>query len=89
MRQLKRKAFLPLAMSLSLMAVAGCAGGGSASGTRAASDSGLQCPRGFTVTCEVKKVGRIHHGSFGKNYESCACVHDSQRGTVPVIPAIR
>jgi hypothetical protein len=49
----------------------------------------IQCPPGFTVTCEVRSLGRIRHGTFGRNYESCACVSsDLQSETTPVIPRL-
>lgn len=89
--RVKRSVSSLFTVSLSLLVLGGCATGGGSPGTvpQAAADGSLQCPRGFTVTCEVRKVGRIHHGTFGKSYDSCACVHDSQRGTVSVIPRIR
>lgn len=84
MRRSKRTALPVLAATLSMLVFAGCAGGGS---TRAGGQAGLQCPAGFTVTCEVRTTGRIHHGSFGKNYDSCACVsNDRHAQTAPVIP---
>jgi hypothetical protein len=84
MRRNERTALPVLAAILSMLVFAGCAGAGS---TAMARQAGTQCPAGFTVTCEVRTTGRIHHGSFGKNYDSCACVsNDRHAQTTPVIP---
>lgn len=75
---------LTLAGSLTL---GGCAAG---TGTAAASQANMRCPVGQTMTCEANKIGRIHHGTFRKNYEKCACVPDTMRTLdSPVIPTIR
>lgn len=75
---------LMLAGSLTL---SGCATGAS---TAAATQANMRCPVGQTMTCEANKIGRIHHGTFRKNYEKCACVPDTMRTLdSPVIPAIR
>lgn len=70
------------------LVLSGCAGGGGAAGgAPAARQAGIECPPGYTVTCEVKMTGRIHHGTFGKDYDSCSCVSTSQHGeTRPVVP---
>lgn len=51
---------------------------------------GVECPAGHTLTCETRTTGRIHHGSFGKDNDRCACV-SNDRATLnsPVIPSIR
>ncbi len=66
--------------------------GGCATGTSkaAATQANMRCPVGQTMTCEANKIGRIHHGTFRKNYEKCACVPDTTRTLdSPVIPVIR
>jgi hypothetical protein len=79
------KITVALAAIASIWLLAGCAAGGG--GTHMATEAGLQCPKGFTVTCEVRKIGRIHHGTFAKSLESCACVSNTMHSqTVPVIP---
>ena len=76
-----------LAARLVMLALHGCAGGHGSS--RVARQAPLKCPVGYTVTCEVRKVGRIHHGSFGNNYDSCGCApSSSQAETTPVIPRL-
>jgi hypothetical protein len=71
-----------------MLLVGGCASGGGGS-PRMARQPPLQCPSGYTVTCEVRRIGRIHHGSFGGNYDSCACVPESSHAkTTPVIPRL-
>lgn len=76
------------AATLLTLILGGCAGGGTSGRIDpTASEAGLQCPVGFTVTCDVRTTGRIHHGTFGKDYDSCSCVSSSQHGeTRPVIP---
>jgi hypothetical protein len=51
---------------------------------------GVECPAGHTLTCETRTTGRIHHGSFGRDNDRCACV-SNDRATLnsPVIPSIR
>lgn len=84
----KRIPFLVLASALAMLLLEGCASGGSAR-RPLGQQPALQCPVGYTVTCEVRKTGRIHHGSFGKNYDSCSCVPNSSRPqTSPVIPSL-
>ena len=69
---------------LSLLNVAGCAAQGQ---SRMAREQGVKCPPSHTMTCEVRKIGRIHHGTFQKNYDSCSCVpHSFGQETIPVIP---
>ena len=81
-----RKTTAGIVATASILLLSGCAASGH---TRAAGETGLQCPRGYTVTCEVRKIGRIHHGTFKKNYDSCSCVSDSMRSqTVPTIPRL-
>ena len=66
--------------------------GGCVTGTSktAATQANMRCPVGQTMTCEANKIGRIHHGTFRKNYEKCACVPDTMRTLdSPVIPVIR
>lgn len=49
----------------------------------------LQCPQGHTMQCEANRIGRIRHGSFGKDNDRCACVPDNGRMIEsPKIPAI-
>ena len=87
MRLTKRRVFPVLAAVLSISALAGCASGGGS--TRMVSQEALRCPPGFTATCEVRTIGRIHHGTFGKNYESCACVSSELHSdTATVIPRL-
>jgi hypothetical protein len=75
-----------LAAALTVGILGGCASGGGGT-PRATTQAAMHCPPGFTVTCEVRKIGRIHHGTFGKNYDSCACVSsDLHSETAPVIP---
>lgn len=84
MRRTNRTTIPILTAILSLLIFAGCAARG---GSRMAKQEGMQCPAGYTVTCEVRKIGRIHHGTFQKNYDSCSCVSNSiSQQTVPVIP---
>jgi hypothetical protein len=82
-----RTAIPVLATALAMLLLEGCVSAGSRPPmTRQAA---LSCPAGYTVTCEVRKIGRIHHGSFGRNYDSCACVsNDSHAQTTPVIPRL-
>jgi hypothetical protein len=41
------------------------------------------------MTCEARRTGRIRHGSFGKNYEKCACVPEGfELPPSPVIPRL-
>jgi len=88
MQRTKWTALPVLAAPLAILFLEGCASGGGGS-PRMAGQADLRCPAGHTVTCEVRKIGRIHHGSFGKNYDSCACVSDSSHAqTTPVIPRL-
>lgn len=49
----------------------------------------MNCPAGHTMTCEARTTGRIRHGSFGKNYEKCACVAEGfELPPSPVIPRL-
>lgn len=85
----KRPVFPLYAATLLVLTLGGCAGGGGTSARidPTATDAGLQCPVGYTVTCDVRTTGRIHHGTFGRDYDSCSCVSTSQHGeTRPVIP---
>lgn len=51
---------------------------------------GVECPAGHTLTCEARTTGRIHHGSFRKDNDHCACVSEEHDPMVsPVIPSIR
>jgi hypothetical protein len=71
-----------------MLLLEGCASGGGSS-LRTAEKAALRCPAGYTTTCEVRRIGRIHHGSFGRNNESCACVSNSRHSeTTPVIPRL-
>jgi hypothetical protein len=89
MQPTQRPLIFLFAATLLMLASGGCAGGGG-TGARidpTAGQAGLQCPAGYTVTCDVRTTGRIHHGTFGKDYDSCSCVSTSQHGeTRPVIP---
>ena len=88
MQATKRTAIRGLAAALAMLFLEGCASGGGGS-PRMTGQAALRCPAGHTVTCEVRKIGRIHHGSFGRNYDSCACVSNSSRAqTTPVIPRL-
>ena len=71
-----------------LALVAGCAS--SPKPEQVSNAVGVECPAGHTLTCETRTTGRIHHGSFGRDNDRCACVSDD-RGTMnsPVIPSIR
>ena len=84
MRRMMTTAIPELTALLVLLNVAGCAAQGQ---SRFAREQGVQCPPGHTMTCEVRKIGRIHHGTFRKNYDSCSCVPNSiAQETIPVIP---
>lgn len=84
MRRTTTMAIPVLAAFLVLLNVAGCAEQGQ---SRFAREQGMQCPPSHTMTCEVSKIGRIHHGTFRKNYDSCSCVPNSiAQETIPVIP---
>ena len=49
----------------------------------------VKCPPSHTMTCEARMTGRIRHGSFGKNYEKCACVPEGfELPPSPVIPRL-
>jgi hypothetical protein len=88
MQPTKQTAIPVFAAALAMLLLEGCASGGGGS-PRMTGQAALRCPAGYTVTCEVRKIGRIHHGSFGKNYDSCACVSDSSHAqTTPVIPRL-
>ena len=85
MRRTKRTVIPVLAAAFSMVILACCAARG---GSRMATAEGLRCPGGYTMTCEVRKIGRIHHGTFRKNYDSCSCVPNSMDPqTTPVIPS--
>lgn len=72
-----------------LLLVGGCASQ-SNSGPQAAAAIGIQCPAGHTLTCEARSTGRIHHGSFRKDNDHCACVREGfDLPASPVIPGIR
>ena len=89
MQPMTHPVFPVFAAALLMLVLGGCAGGGGGSNRvdPMARESGLQCPVGYTVTCDVRMTGRIHHGTFGKDYDSCSCVSSSQHGeTRPVIP---
>lgn len=91
MQPTKRSAFPVFAATLLMFVVGGCAGGGTTSNRidPTGKQAALQCPYGYTVTCEVRKIGRIHHGTFGKDYDSCSCVSTSIHGeTRPVVPRL-
>lgn len=91
MQPTKGPAFAVFAAALPMLVLGGCAGTGAAGGGMepASNRAGLQCPAGYTVTCEVRKIGRIHHGSFGRDYDSCSCVSTSIHGeTRPIIPRL-
>lgn len=80
--------FISVALTLAgSLALSGCATG---TGTAAATQANMRCPVGQTMTCEANKIGRIHHGTFRKNYDKCACVPETTRTLdSPVIPVIR
>jgi hypothetical protein len=84
---LRTKSFHLLLPAALLSAVAGCA---SVTQTQQASNAvGLECPAGHTLTCETRTTGRIHHGSFGKDNDRCACVSADHKPMVsPAIPSI-
>lgn len=82
-----RSGLSPLPAAVGLILIAGCA---SNSPQQASSAAVARCPTGHTLTCETRTTGRIHHGSFGKDNERCACVSADQAPMVsPVIPSIR
>jgi hypothetical protein len=88
MQPTKWLAIAMLAAALAMLFLEGCASGDGGN-LRMTEQAALRCPAGYTVTCEARKIGRIHHGSFGKNYDSCACVSNSSHGdTTPVIPRL-
>jgi hypothetical protein len=89
MQRTKRTLIPVLAAALAMLFLEGCAGAGGGSPRMVGPAAGLSCPADYTVTCEVRTTGRIHHGSFGKNYDSCACVPNSSHAqTTPVIPRL-
>jgi hypothetical protein len=53
---------------------------------QAANAVGAKCPAGTTLTCEARTTGRIHHGTFAKDNDRCACVRDYD--DLPESPAI-
>ena len=84
MRRTITTAIPVFAACLVLLNFAGCAEQGQ---SRFAREQGPKCPPSHTMTCEVRKIGRIHHGTFQKNYDSCSCVPNSiAQQTIPVIP---
>lgn len=80
--------FSPVPAVLLSFLVAGCA---SNQGPEQVSNAvGRECPAGHTLTCETRTTGRIHHGSFGKDNDRCACVSVDQSPMIsPAIPSIR
>lgn len=86
MQHRTRLSFSPIPAALSLILLAGCA---SNSPEQVSNAVGVKCPGGHTLTCETRTTGRIHHGSFGKDNERCACVSADHKPMVsPAIPSI-
>lgn len=85
---MRYSAFISVALTLAgSLVLSGCATG---TGAAASSQANMRCPIGQTMTCEANKIGRIHHGTFRKNYDKCACVPETTRTLdSPVIPVIR
>lgn len=84
---LRTRSFQVLLPAALLWAVAGCASGTQPQQTSNA--VGMECPAGHTLTCETRATGRIHHGSFGKDNDRCACVSADHKPMVsPAIPSI-
>lgn len=86
---------VPIRISLlaAVILVAGCAqqppthaqaSAGATEGRRAT----LRCPVGTTMMCETRRTGRIHHGTFARGNDRCACVPEGMRPMEsPVIPS--
>ena len=78
----------PLPLSLVLILAAGCTSNPQQA-QRTEAEAAARCPSGHTMTCEARRTGRIRHGSFGKNYEKCACVPEGfELPPSPVIPRL-
>ncbi|HEX7719373.1 MAG TPA: hypothetical protein VF389_06175 [Woeseiaceae bacterium] len=79
-----RRALLPVAALL--IVSTGCTSNPQQAG-EAQTEARVKCPAGHTMTCEARTTGRIRHGSFGKNYEKCACVAEGfELPPSPMIP---
>lgn len=81
----------PLPLSLVLILAAGCSSNPRQpqQAQRTEAEAAARCPSGYTMTCEARRTGRIRHGSFGKNYEKCACVPEGfELPPSPVIPRL-
>lgn len=88
MKHRTRSRLSPVAAALSLALIAGCAS--NSQPEQVSNAVGTKCPVGHTLTCETRTTGRIHHGSFGKDNERCACVSADHNPMVsPAIPSIR
>lgn len=87
MRHRTRLRFLAVPAVLLSILIAGCAS--NQRPEQVSNAVGRECPPGHTLTCETRTTGRIHHGSFGKDNERCACVSADHRPMVsPAIPSI-
>jgi len=87
MKHRTRLGFSPIPAALSLFLLAGCAS--NSQPEQVSNSVGVKCPAGHTLTCETRTTGRIHHGSFGKDNERCACVSADHTPMVsPAIPSI-
>jgi hypothetical protein len=83
-RSALRRAFMPAAAVM--LVATGCAANPRQAG-HVQAEARVKCPAGHTMTCEARTTGRIRHGSFGKNYEKCACVPEGfELPPSPVIP---
>ncbi len=79
-----RRALLPVVALLFVSS--GCTSNPQQAG-QVQAEARVKCPAGHTMTCEARTTGRIRHGSFGKNYEKCACVPEGfELPPSPVIP---
>ncbi len=79
-----RRALMPVAAAL--IVSTGCTSNPQQVG-QVQTEARVNCPAGHTMTCEARTTGRIRHGSFGKNYEKCACVPEGfELPPSPVIP---
>ena len=88
MKHRTRSRFSPVPAALSLILIGGCAS--NSQPEQVSNAVGIKCPPGHTLTCETRTTGRIHHGSFGKENERCACVSADHNPMVsPAIPSVR
>jgi len=83
-----RLALSPVVAAVALILMAGCAS--NSQPEQVSNAVGMKCPAGHTLTCETRTTGRIHHGSFGKDNDRCACVSaDHDPMVSPAIPSVR